>query len=138
MHRLLLAVSMVAALAAPVGSHAVSPGCTAAGVNQNTAPVACEYRADGPGWYSAMTSWPYRISASADKGASWRILVEEVGFGRPNAGELRSRPGDIVRVAIGCWNDGRACLGYCPPSALQAANCYYEGSRGGAVSAFNR
>lgn len=138
MHRLILAVVTVAAFAVPSGAHAVSAGCTTAGVNQNTGPLSCEYRATGPGAYVAATGWPYQIAASGDRGASWRILVEEPRFGYPSSGELRTAAGDLVRISIGCWNDGRSCLGYCPPGPLHAVNCYYEGSRAGAVTAVNR
>ena len=138
MQRFLLAVVTVAAFAVPSGAHAVSHGCTAAGANQNTGPLACEYRATGSGWFTAATSWPYQISASSNGGSSWRILVDEQRFGRPASGELRTLNGDLVRVSIGCWNDGRSCFGYCPPGPLHATSCYYEGSRAGAVTALNR
>lgn len=138
MRKLMLAVLTVAAIAAPGGARAATTGCTAAGANQNTGPVACSYTAAGPGSFVAATMWPYQISASSDHGSSWRALVDEQRFGKPTAGPLATRYGDLVRVQIGCWNDGRACLGYCPPGAAHTVNCTYEGSRAGVVTALDR
>lgn len=88
-------------------------GCTAAALGVHPMPTfimgECRIIASGPTTYAAAALTPFVVSASRDGGTRWRTLFRWSGTG-PVTGTLSTRPGEIVRSTLLCWNPKEARL----------------------------
>jgi hypothetical protein len=89
-----------------------SEGCIAVGTHavsfSTMRPWDCYYRATGPSVFVAATTNPFVISVSRNNGKTWTDLYRRATTGPPTAGDVTTKPGDLVSVSVSCWDYARS------------------------------